>query len=241
MGFANIIWIDELPIRKVLTDFCNPDLMIVQQIGRSVMKLVAHDSNIGIPELRSTDFLDHPKVFNSAGVQHSSSFGLYIWSGQALYKFDKNSMLGRGSINDESDIDNLHFLARLDNLLPNNRLIKRMTHKEHDNAINSIMMKRTAKESFNIANGISSIYWIYEDWSRNYRNMDESKWPIEEVGKSILEMIESNLNGCAVNIGSYGACINKAATVISPQFSAFIWKDNCLQHIQDVELPTQSI
>lgn len=86
---------------------------------------------------------------------------------------------------------------------------------------------------------VFSIWWVYEDWSREFLRHDKSEWPIEKVGKAVFGMITSQLNSPTASIGSHGNCINLAATVMRPQFAAFVWRSNCLQHIQDMMLPAE--
>jgi len=80
----------------------------------------------------------------------------------------------------------------------------------------------------------ASIYWIYEDFSRNYENQPESDWPCKEVGAGTLELMLSNWSPSSM-IRGHGNPINRCCSFTRPEFTAMVWWGNCLQLFSELD------
>lgn len=228
MGYAVVFWIDERPVRAIGGNWHipgssgNQDLAI--KVGRALADLLDQYPR-GCSDSRSAD-LDGSPCFKGVRTFHSRDEALLEWKEEKLVVVDFGH-------------DREQFVARLASLRKHSGLDVRqpLRGKCRNNLIQRIGAGSESYESALQRDGLASVYWAYEDWYGDYvRGTSAPKWPLEEMGRAILNMIMLRTE-YAVDIGMHGNAINKAATVLTDRPVGFVWAGNCLREVNDPSLP----
>lgn len=228
MGFSHVFWIDEAPVRAALAADA-PTL--TASLGESVLRVVVRDSNGDFPTVPFPS--DGP--VHSAGVVHSTSALWFVWTGMELVMFPHRDSAQPRFRDEGRDPAWLECIRQIDSLLPKERLIKNREDEESDMAIASYMTGRRDMASFRINDAVASIYWLDEDWSRKHKRVKPPDWPCREVGAEVLHMIQ--WQGEVGHPSGFCLPCRKAASIVDPQFAAFLWDGCSLRHVSDVDLP----
>ena len=233
MGQAIIFWVDEKAIRKTLqskyqhiiegassnkssnpaTDFQRRGDIntLFRPIGNKIIEI----SKQYLAKPFSLDFDNTNNVFNYVRVLHSTDETLFMWTG--------NNLVHIGA--DFLSFKNLQTILELDKysktdcfLLANDRKLNQK--------ITSGQLKWDNKSAIN---GDYGIYWIYEDYTRMHSSKNDNI-----VGEQFLNLMLSNWNS-SKSILWHGNALNKVCSIIKPQFGFFIWGQNCLTKLKDID------
>lgn len=233
MGYGKIFWIDERPIRKALqdnfkhlidgassgkssnpaTDFCNDTDRnnLFAPIGDCIIQLTKREYS----EKFALPFNEQDNVFNYTTTLHSTSETPLMWTGNKLCHlgvdfFDYQSFKTIAELENKTDYDCFAFALN------------------HD-IRNSIVNKTSKWNNVAATKGEYSIYWIYEDYSRHHDKKNDSL-----IGEQFLNLMLSNWDS-SKTILNHGNALNKVCSVLKPQFAFFIWAQNCLRILADID------
>lgn len=233
MGYGKIFWVNERPIRKTLqenyrhlingasscrcsnpvTDFCTDKdrNILLNQIGDNIIQLTKREyfNEFSLP------FDGQENVFNYTATLHSTSETLLMWTGNRLRH------LGAEFLNYQS----FKTIVELEKGINYNCFDFALEHEIR----NSILRRKIIWDNIAATNGEYSIYFIYEDYSRNHAKKNDSI-----VGEQFLNLMLSNWDG-SKSILNHGNAINKVCSVLQPQFAFFLWAKNCLRTLKDID------
>jgi len=233
MGQAIIFWVDERAIRNTLkdqyqhiiegaasnkssnpaTDFHrNEDInTLFRPIGNKIIEI----SKQYLAKPFSLDFDNYCNVFNYVRVLHSTDETLFIWTG--------NSLVHIGA--DFLSYEYLKTILELDKFSKNDCFLFGNDRKLYQKIISG----QTKWDNKFATNGDFGIYWIYEDYTRNHSDKNDNI-----VGEQFINLMLSNWDS-SKSILSHGNALNKVCSVIKPQFGFFIWGQNCLRKLNDID------
>ena len=211
MGYARIFWISEEPIRRFLAQNDKDDAFF-EEIGRKVLAISKGNS----PQ----PFFDDELTFFPCRSFHSTDFCVLVWTGQRLDIVPMN----------ELDAKQFDFLCSMQQQIGSQHVITAMPKKERDLAVAALRGWKNPLENA----GEYSIYWIYEDFFRDYTRKAESEWPCKDVGVAISELMLSNWDK-SQNIKNHGGAISRACTFLKTEMCFFVWSLNCLRLLGNIE------
>lgn len=218
MGYARVFWIMEEPIRRYIASNGQDD-SLAEEIGRRILQLSARDSFKGhIEKDEPFPLFDTPFVFFSSQSFHSTHFAVLLWTGCKLSILPKVSP------------EMFQTLYHLVGVVGTSHVIPVMPKHERDKAIATRKWINPLESKQDI---YASVYWIYEDFSREFEHISESDWPSKEVGVAILELMLSNWSRSAA-IRHHGNAISRCCSFIRPEFAPIIWWGNCLQLLSEL-------
>ena len=211
MGYARIFWINEKPIRRYLAENDKDDKFF-QEMGRNVLAISSADT----PQ----PFFGEELSFFPFKSFHSTDFCVLVWTGQRLEIIPMH----------ELDAGKFDFLCSIQKQIGSRNVITAMPKKERDLAVAAILGWENPLEN----TGEFSIYWIYEDFTRDYTRKAESEWPSNDVGVAISDLMLSNWNK-SQNIRNHGGAVSRACTFLKTEMCFFVWSLNCLRLLSDIE------
>lgn len=233
MGQSIIFWVEENAIRKTLqskyqhiiegastnkssnpaTDFHKK--ADINTLFRPVGNKIIEISKQYQANPFSLDFDNYSNVFNYVRVLHSTDETLFMWTG--------NSLVHIGA--DFLSYKNLQTILELDKFSKNNCFLFANDRKLYQRIVSG-QFKWDNKSAIS---GDYGIYWIYEDYTRNHSVKNDNM-----VGEQFLNLMLSNWDS-SKSILSHGNALNKVCSVIKPQFGFFIWGQNCLRKLNDID------
>jgi hypothetical protein len=80
----------------------------------------------------------------------------------------------------------------------------------------------------------SSLYYIYEDFTRQFEGRPEKEWPCKEVGAATLNLMLSNWSRFQ-SIGRHGNALSRCCSFIQPELAVVVWSGNCLRLASEIE------
>ncbi|MDY0315317.1 MAG: hypothetical protein RBR32_09605 [Bacteroidales bacterium] len=233
MGYGKIFWIDERPIRKTLqenfkhliegassckssnpaTDFgtATDRKELFAKIGNCIIQLTKREGS----EKFSLPFNGQANVFNYAATLHSTSETLLMWTGNKLRRLGVDFFANQSFktiVNLEKETDYNCIAFALDHHIRN-----------------SIINKTSKWDNIAATKGEYSIYWLYEDYSQRHNTKNDSV-----VGEQFLNLMLTNWSS-SKSILNHGNAINKVCFLLEPQFAFFIWTQNCLRILADID------
>lgn len=220
MGYARIFWINEMPIRHYLADN-EKDERFLQEIGLRVLLISAADSfqNASVNLPAAQPFFDKGLSFFPYRSFHAGDFCILFWTGQRL------------EILPDLDVQQFDFLCRMQRETGPKHMVTTMPKKERDLAVAAIREWDNPLQNA----GEFSIYWIYEDFTRDYTKRPESEWPCKEVGLAVSDLMLSNWNK-SQDIRNHGGAVSRACTFLKTEMCFFVWARNCLRPLDSIEI-----
>lgn len=218
MGYAQVVWVREHAIREYLTAN-GKDKPLMQEVGRRVLELTSQDSfernrsrwNSPLP------LFDVPSVFFPFRSFHASDSAILIWTGNRLQQLSVESSAMFDCLHKLSDaIGASHVVTPI----PRNEYRRAVAGRRWDNQLQQSMY--------------ASVYWIYEDFSREFARQSQSEWPCEEVGNATLELMLSDWSRSRP-VRNHGNAISRACSFRQPEFTVLVWSGNCLRLLTQVE------
>ncbi len=221
MGFANVFWINEAPIRNYLAANGKVD-EIATQIGEAVLDLTASYNILFSDRNNSRDLLNIPDVINSVGLFHSTNLDVLLWTGNRVIRYPHFSS------------QEYQCFIKLDKLTASSNYVPSLSSRQRRAAI------RRYKKSLSYTydnplktTGEFSIYWVYEDFTRDYKDVPKAKWPSKAVGDAILQLM-LDVWQSSMTFLNYVNVISKAGSFLKAEFGVFVWVENCLSKISEI-------
>jgi hypothetical protein len=209
MGYAKIFWINETPVRSYLSVKGKGEA-VTQEIGRRVLSICKDGSS---PQ----PFMDEGLTFFPFRSFHATDFCVLVWTGQRLQLLP--------------DIDDkqFDFICSLQHAVPPQHMITTLGKKERDLAVAAIHGWDNPLQN----KGEFSIYYIYEDFTRDYTRSPEAKWPCNDVGVAISDLMLSNWNQ-SQGIRNHGNAVSRVCSFLKTEMCFFIWSLNCLRPLGSI-------
>lgn len=218
MGYARTFWINEQPIRRYLAEN-EKDERFIHEIGRKVLLVSAADSfengSVNIPPPQQ--FFDKGVSFFPYRSFHAGDFCVLVWTGQRL------------EILAELNAQQFDFLCRMQQQAEPKHMVSAMPKKERDLAVAGIRGWDNPIQNA----GEFSIYWIYEDFTRDIMRGPESEWPCKDVGMAVSDLMLSNWNK-SQDIRNHGGAVSRACTFLKTEMCFFVWARNCLRPLGNI-------
>ena len=256
MGYAVVFWIDERLVRGLLGDkfyipgSCGHD--VVAKVGTALHALLIQYGH-GDHGPRHAE-LDGTECFHGVTMFHSTGEALLEWNEGKLVVVD----YGHDDEQVAARLADLRERSSSGVRLP-------LRGRARTTLIQRIGAGLESPESAQQHDGLASVFWVYEDWYRDHKHGEDVErdrllprssygrkmaleerpfeepnpgefWPLEEMGRAVLEMIMLRTEYSAA-IGRHGNAINKAASLVSADPAGFIWSGNCLREVHDPSLP----
>lgn len=217
MGYAKIFWICEKPIRQYIAKNGIDDAMTLE-VGRRVLSLGTSDNHHFLREPpMPLPFFETPNVFSPFTSVHAKDFSLLLWTGDRLCRI--------------SDVSPAMFdtLCELSTLVGSSHLRLPLSEDEYLGVAEARLPQSDVKNRMH-----ASVYWMYEDFSRNYSGVPESEWPMKDVGTATLDLMMSSWPR-SKGVLWHGNAISRCCSVARPECAVLVWWRNCLRAIADVE------
>jgi hypothetical protein len=196
------------------------DERFLLEIGRKVLLISAADSfqnaTVNIPAAQP--FCDKGLSFFPYRSFHATDFCVLVWTGQRL------------EILPELDGDQFGFICRMQQQAAPKHMVIDMPKMERDLAVAAAHGWKNPLES----KGEFSIYWIYEDFTRDYTQRPENEWPCQDVGLALSDLMFSNWNK-SQNIRNHGGAISRACSLLKTEMCFFVWARNCLRPLGNID------
>jgi hypothetical protein len=84
----------------------------------------------------------------------------------------------------------------------------------------------------------ASLYYIYEDFTRDFEWHREADWPSMEVGAATLNLMLSNWSR-SESIRNHGNSLSRCCSFAQPECAVLVWSRNCLRLVSD--LPSDEV
>ena len=210
MGYAKVFWIQEQPIRRYVEATGHNDALS-EEIGKQVLSLAVKRENTPLP------LFDMPSVFTPFRSFHSTDFCVLFWSGSRLYALPDVSLVM------------FDLLCELASTIGTSHLLLSISKAEYHRAIGGGKWHNALEQSM-----YASLYYIYEDFTRDYERHSESDWPCKEVGEATLSLMLSNWSRSA-DIRNYGKVLSRCCSFARPECAVFVWSRNCMQLVSEIK------
>ncbi len=222
MGYANVFWINEEPIRAYLNANGKDD-NIIELLGEAVLSLTCSDSFQDWGNSPSVGLLNKPSVISSVGSFHSTDFLLLIWTGAKLIKFPN------------LELNDYLCLEKLDQLSTSDNYLSPLSSKQRQSEVDLYNhLAEYTRSNLLESSGKFSIYWMYEDFSRDYIKVPKEQRPNKEVGEAVFQLMLDTWNR-SVSIRNAGNPLSKVGSYLESEFGVFIWSLNCLRKLSDID------
>lgn len=217
MGYARVFWIQEEPIRRYIGKHGRDDA-VTEEVGRQVLSLSAKDTFRGGGEAEGVlPLFDIPSVFFSFQSFHSKDFCILVWTGSRLCALPQASPTM------------FDALCELVGTVGTPHVVLPISKEEYHRAIGGGNWRNLLEHDAH-----SSLYWIYEDFTRDFERRPEEEWPCKEVGTATLNLMLSNWSR-SENIRNHGSALSRCCSFITPEFSAAVWSLNCLRLLSEIK------
>lgn len=219
MGYARVFWIQEKPIREYISANGSDDA-ITEEIGKRILAFSAKDTG----GLLDRDTPTSLPLFNTPSVLfpfqysfHSTGFIVLIWTGNRLCALRKPSL---------SMFDSL---CQLTSTVGTSHTVLSISEAGYSRAIAGGEWQNQLEQSM-----WTSLYWIHEDFSRDFERVPEVDWPCKEVGVAALDLMLSNWKSSA-GILYHGNALKKCCSFTQPEFAVIVWSLNCLRLLSQID------
>lgn len=214
MGYGRVFWIKEEPIRRYITEY-GRDSYITEEVGSQVLSLSVGDSYQEIlPEGSELPLFETPSVFFQSGSFHSTDFRILFWTGNRLCPLP------------DADFAMFDSLCKLTKVIGNAYIHPPISEEEFQQGFQR-------QDDF-ASNMDVSLYWILEDFSRNFKRLPKTECPYKEVGEAVLNLMGSNWPRSA-SILNHGNPISRCCTFSRPESAVLVWSLNCLRLISEID------
>lgn len=218
MGYARVFWLREEPIRQHIGAHGRDDA-VIQEVGRQVLRMSVRDSFRGPDDAGAPlPLFDAPSVFFPFFRSfHSTDFCLLLWTGSRLCPLQ------------EASPEIFDMLCELTGTVGTSHVVLPLSKPEYQRVIGGGKWQNPLEHA-----GHSSLYYIYEDFTRDFKRRPESEWPCKEVGVATLNLMLSNWSG-SESIRNHGNALSKCCSFIQPEVAVAVWSLNCLRLISEIE------
>jgi len=128
------------------------------------------------------------------------------------------------------DAEQFDFLCHMQQQAGPKHMVVAMPKRERDLAVAAVRGWDNPLQS----TGEFSVYWIYEDFTRDYTQRPESEWPCQDVGLAVSDLMFSNWNK-SQDIRNHGGAVSRACTFSKTEMCFFVWALNCLRPLCNIE------
>lgn len=217
MGYARIFWLREEPIRHYIAVNGRDDA-IIAEVGRRVLSLAAKDSFRGKSEDGGAlPVFDTPSVFFPFRSFHATDFCILLWTGNRLC-----ALPAAGS-------PMLDALCEMTRIVGTAHVLLPISKAEYHRAIGGGKWQNTLEQDV-----YASLYYIYEDFTREFERQPEADWPCKEVGAATLNLMLSNWSR-SKDIRNHGSALSRVCSFNQPECAVLVWSRNCLRLISEIE------
>ncbi len=172
MGYARVFWVREQPVRQYISEKGRDDAL-AEEVGRRVLSLSVKDSFQQHGEIdEPLPLFDAPSVFFPLRSFHSTDFRLVLWTGRRLCALP------------EPTTAMFDTLAQVASTVGVSHLVLPISRDEYHKAIGGGQHRNQLEQDAH-----TSVYWIYEDFTREYKKRPEADWLCTEVGAATLNVI----------------------------------------------------
>ncbi|MBI2378792.1 MAG: hypothetical protein HYV07_32660 [Deltaproteobacteria bacterium] len=212
MGYAKIFSVREESLRQYVR-VNGRDESFTAAVGRQVLTAALRPDILA--QTRESEG-DEPPDIEGCRSFHSTDFCLLFWSGDRLHTLPNAD------------------LAMFDSLLTLTKTVG-TAHVVRSN-YDELQHRPEGRGWTNLLEeGIhASIYWIYEDFTRQFEGKSEVEWPSVEVGKAALDLM---LNSVLTSqpIENHGNALSRCCSFARPECAVLVWSLNCLRLLSEIE------
>ena len=217
MGYARVFWIREEPIRQYIGSHGRDDAL-TEEVGRQVLSFSAKDTFRGHGEAGAPlPLFETPSVFFPFRSFHSTDFCLLIWTGSRLCALP------------EATAKVFDTVGELAGVVGSSHVVLPLSKPEYDLALGCGKWQNPLEHAAH-----SSLYYIYEDFTRGFERRPEKEWPCKEVGTATLNLMLSNWSR-SERIRNHGNALSRCCSFIRPELAVAVWSLNCLRLISEIE------
>ena len=219
MGYARVFWIREDPIREYISVHGRDDA-VTEEVGRRVLSLSVKDRGHG-GAAAPLPLFEASSVFFQFQSFHSSDFRLLLWTGSRLCLLS-----GVSPTMFESLCDLVATVGTSHIVLP-------LSESERDSAMDLATGGGEWQEPLE-RSGCSSLYYIHEDFTRDFERRPEEEWPCSDVGTATLDLMLSN-SSRSEGIRNFASALSRCCSFIRPEVSVAVWSLNCLRLVSTIK------
>lgn len=217
MGYARVFWIREEPIRQYIGTHGRDD-GVTEEVGKQVLALSAKDTfGVHGEAAAALPLFDAPSVFFPFRSFHSTDFCVLLWTGFRLCPLP------------EATPAMFDTLCELAGTVGMSHVILPISKPEYHMAIGGGKWQNPLQDSAH-----SSLYYIDEDFTRDFERSPVSKWPCKEVGIATLNLMLSNWSK-SEGIRNHGGALSRCCSFVRPELAVAVWSLNCLRLVSEIE------
>lgn len=216
MGYAKVFSVREMPLRHFLRRGGDRKTL-AREVGKQVLGLsvpLSHRPGASAAPPARPFFRD-PHTFRASATFHSSATGLLLWTGTQLNPVQRDEFVRLESACRESGTDGV-----IRSVIDDQHRYRAITQgrAQWDNALavgRDIM---------------ASVWYVYEDYTRQFAGRVEADWPTVAVGEAVLEVMLSNWSrDCEVQGANHMHPIRRVCSFVGSPTTLFVWHNNCLR------------
>ncbi len=221
MGYATVFWVREEPIRRCArANGC--DNTLATEVGKRVLSFSRFERADEFANLDGgLPLFDAPSVFFPIKTYHSTDFSILVWMGSGFERLGQPSPATFDSFFDHAAKNTT------DMVLP-------LSRKEYYEAIGGGQWRNELDKTRDV---FASVFWIYEDFTRNFTRQPEAKWPCKELGTAVLSLMFSTWSK-SEPVLNHGNAVHRCSSFLrQDDFGVFVWSLNCLRPLLQIEQP----
>jgi len=160
---------------------------------------------------------DAPSVFFPFRSFHSTDFCVLLWTGNRLCALP------------EASPTMFDALVDLAGNVGVSHIVLPLSKPEYQAAIGGGKWRNALEQD-----AYASLYYIYEDFTRDFERRPTTDWPCSEVGAATLNLMLSNWNR-SENIRNHGSALSRCCSFTQPECAVLVWSLNCLRLVSDLD------
>ncbi len=217
MGYARVFWVREEPIRQYIGTHGRDDAL-TEEVGRQVLSLSVKGTFRGHGEAGAPlPLFETSSVFFPFRSFHSTDFCVLVWTGSRLCPLPEAS---------PTMFDALRELA---GVVGTSHVVLHLSKPEYHLAIGGGKWQNPLERAVH-----SSLYYIYEDFTRDFERRPEKEWPCRDVGTATLNLMLSNWSR-SQGIRNHGSALSRCCSFVRPELAVAVWSLNCLRLVSEIE------
>jgi hypothetical protein len=217
MGYARVFWIREEPIRQYIGTQGRDDAL-TEEVGRQVLSLSVKDTFRGHGEPGAAlSLFDSPSVFFPFRSFHSTDFCILVWTGCRLCPLP------------EASPTMFDALCEMAGAVGTSHVVLPLSKPEYHLAVGGGKWQNPLEHATD-----SSLYYIYEDFTRDFERRPEKEWPCKEVGTATLNLMLSNWSR-SESIRNHGSALSRSCSFVRSEVAVAVWSLNCLRLVSEIE------